>query len=90
MDLGAAAAGLGAVATGAGGVVILVHEFRRKDRLALNQSVDEMNGEIAHLRDALLACRRYAFNVALLLADRGQDVPPRPELHVGDDEPPAG
>jgi hypothetical protein len=91
MDVAAVITGAGAVATGLGGTLIVVRELRRKDRLEMKDSMDEMSTDLAHLREDLLACRRYCYRLMEILAEHGMESPPMPPLHhLGDDEPPAG
>jgi hypothetical protein len=72
--------GLGTFASAAGGCVLVVHEFRRRDRRALNDEVAAMSGDLAELRHDLVACRRYAFDLANRLTDNGLHAPEPPEL----------
>ncbi len=72
--------GLGAFATGIGGIVTLVHEFRRRDRRALNDEGREMSNDLAAVRHDLVECRRYAYSLGALLARYGHDFPDPPEL----------
>ena len=78
MDLEAILAGVGAIVTAAAGVVLIVREFRRRERLASLKEIDEMSAELSRLRHDFLAFRRFAFGLAQMLADRGVDVPPAP------------
>ena len=69
---------MGAVATGAGGVVLLLHEFRRKDRKATRAAMDTYSDELYSLGQAYVELRRYDFEVRKRLADAGIDTPPPP------------
>lgn len=80
MDWQTFALALGTVFTGVTGVVLVVHEFRRRDRRALTDEAGEMGDDLASLRHDLVMCRRYAYDLAVLLADHGHDVPGPPEM----------
>jgi hypothetical protein len=78
VDWTTVALGLGAFITGIGGVMVAVHEFRRRDRRALNDEGREMSDDLARLRHDLVVCRRYAYDLADRLARHGHDVPDPP------------
>jgi len=71
--------GIGALLTGAGGCVLVIREFRRRDRRALKRELDELGVDVAELRHATVICRRYAYLLAEKLADHGIDIPEPPE-----------
>jgi hypothetical protein len=66
---------IGALVTGAGGCIILIREFRRRDRRALKRELDELGEDVMELRANLIVCRRYAFHLVERLADSGLDIP---------------
>jgi hypothetical protein len=72
---------LGTFLTGAGGITLVIREFRRHDRKALTGEVDDMAEDLAQVRHDLVMCRRYAFDLSALLADHGHHVPDPPEVH---------
>ena len=75
MNWQAFVAGLGAILTGAGGCVVLVREFRRRDRRALKRELDELGHDVQELRSNLVICRRYTFHLVEKLAAHGLGIP---------------
>lgn len=80
MDVTTIFAGIGAILTGAGGVALVVREFRRRDRRAANRQIDDLTAEVTALRHDVITCRRYAYNLAEQMVELGHEVPPRPML----------
>jgi hypothetical protein len=77
-------AGIGAILTAAGGCLLVIREFRRRDRLALKRELDELSIDVSELRSDMVICRRYAFLLGEILAEHGIDVPEPPPLpHEG-------
>jgi hypothetical protein len=74
--------GIGAVLTGAGGCVLVIHEFRRRDRLALKRELDDLSNDVSELRVDVVALRRYNFFLAQELAALGYEPPPAPPSHT--------
>ena len=79
MDATSVAAGLGAVLTGAGGVFLVVNEYRRKDRRVAKEALDEYSDELYELGQSYIELRRYDFEIRRTLADAGIDTPPPPK-----------
>lgn len=75
MDWTTILAGVGAVLSAAGGCIILIREFRRRDRVALKRELDELGDDVLDLRANLIVCRRYAFHLVEKLADNGIEIP---------------
>ena len=75
MDWQTIVTGVGAILTGAGGCVIIVREFRRRDRIALKRELDDLGEDVTDLRANLIICRRYAFHLVEKLADHGMEIP---------------
>jgi len=80
MDAGAIAAGLGAVVTGAGGVFLVVNEYRRKDRQTSREAIAHYAQELYDHDESYVELRRYIFEIRKRLADEGIDTPPPPRI----------
>ena len=78
MDWQTLAAGIGAVLTAAGGCTIVIREITRRDRSAVRREMNELSEDVTVLRADLVACRRYAYELAEALARHGiePDEPP--------------
>lgn len=74
-------AGIGAVATGAGGTVVLVRELRRRDRRALMHTIDTISDQLALERADLLALSAYAYRLGRMVTDLGGTPPEPPATH---------
>ena len=79
MDWQTLAAGLAAVLTAAGGCILVIREITRRDRAAMRREMAELSTDVTELRADLVACRRYAFDLAVTMAQHGlePDTPPR-------------
>jgi len=80
VDLAAIFTGIAAIVTGVGGVMIVIREFRRRDRRGYQFEIDELNAELHLLREDFADFRRWAFTMHQRAADAGVDVehPPQP------------
>ncbi len=72
--------GIAAILTGAGGCILVIREITRRDRAAMRIEVTELSNDVSNLRHDLVACRRYAFDLAEHLADHGIEPPEAPPL----------
>jgi hypothetical protein len=79
-------AGIGAILTGAGGCIILIREFRRRDRRALTRELDELGRDVMELRESLIVCRRYTFLLSEKLAEKGLGIPYPEEWEKDEDQ----
>ena len=88
MDWAAIATGIGAILTAAGGVTLVVREFRRRDRAAYRQEVDDLSDQLHLCRADFTTFRTWAFELRQRAADAGveQDEPPQPR-HLVDEVP---
>jgi hypothetical protein len=77
---------LAAVVAGVGGVVVAVHEWRRRERRVTRREIDDLTDEVAALRALLLEQRRYIYGLATTMIDAGMDVPqpPAPSFDPGE------
>ena len=76
-------AGIGAILTAAGGCLLVIREFRRRDRIALKKELDDLSVDVAELRSDIVICRRYAYLLRERLADHGIEPPEPPALTHG-------
>lgn len=69
-----------------GGVVIVVHEFRRRERRVTRREIDDLTKEVEALRELLLEQRRYIYRLVTLMIDAGLDPPepPSPSFDPGE------
>ena len=82
MDLAAIFTGIAAILTAAGGVILVVREFRRRDRRDCQRDIDELTEDLHLLRQDYTDFRRWAFLMHQRAIDAGAEVenppPPRP------------
>jgi len=71
-------AGIGAIVTAAGGIVLIVREFRRRDRRKSIREIEQLNDEVHALRADFLAYRSWAYDLAVAMTGHGLPVPPAP------------
>ena len=71
MDWAAIATGIGAILTAAGGVTLVVREFRRRDRRAYRQEVDDLSDQLHLCRADFTTFRTWAFELRQRAADAG-------------------
>jgi hypothetical protein len=79
VDLAAILTGIGAILTAAGGTVLVIREFRRRDRKAANQEIESLSSDLHRCRAVHIKWRGYAFELRERLADHGLQVPDPPE-----------
>ena len=77
----------GLIAT-AGGIYIVVHEVRRRERRVTRREITDLTDEVHTLRVLLLKQREYIYRVVTMLIDRGIDVPQPPDPSFDRDEYP--
>lgn len=75
MDLTAVLAGVGAILTAAGGTVLVVREFRRRDHAAANSEIQMLANDLHVCREQLVNQSRHVFTMRQQLVDNGLDVP---------------
>jgi len=80
VDLAAILTGLAAILTGTGGVILVIREFRRRDRRECQRDVDELVDDLHLLRQDFAEFRRWSFQMQERAIDAGADVsePPLP------------
>lgn len=60
------------------GVVLVVREFRRRDRRASLAEIEELTREVHALRADMLSYRHWAYDLAVSLTAAGIGFPPAP------------
>ena len=78
MEFGAVLAGVTAIITAAGGIFIVVHEFRRRERRQMQQQIDDMADELNSLQHDYLELRKFMLQISQLLLDNGIAAPEIP------------
>ena len=81
MTLEAILAGIGAIIAAALGVVLVVREFRRRDRRESFAEIAQLSAELHTLRADMMAYRQWGYDLAVKLTDMGIPVPPAPPPH---------
>lgn len=79
MDPEAILTGIGAILTAAGGTVLVVREFRRRDRIESAHEIEELSAEVHECRQLHIRWRRYAFELREMIADLGHEPPVPPD-----------
>jgi hypothetical protein len=87
VDITTIFAGIGAILTAAGGVMLVIREFRRRDHRAARRTIADLNADITELRHDVLTCRRYAYLLAERMVELGHEVPERPILESVKEDP---
>lgn len=62
MSLDVILTGLGAIVSGAGGVWLIVHEFRRRERRACRREIDDLSDDLHACRQDQIRLRRWMFD----------------------------
>jgi len=76
-------AALGSIFTAALGVVLVIREFRRRDRRESLKEIEECNDEVHALRADFNSYRHWAYELSVSLATHGLPFPPAPPpVHV--------
>lgn len=82
VELGWAAATIAAF----GGVWVVVHELRRRERRVTRREIDDLVAEVHALRALLLEQRRHIYALTVIMIDAGLTPPPPPAPGFDPDE----
>lgn len=78
MDAATILTGIGAILTAAGGIVLVIREFRRRDRKAMQSELNDLNRELTKLQHDYLELRKFMLQISQLLIDHGIESPEVP------------
>lgn len=79
MTLDVILAGIGAIVTAAGGVILVIRELRRRDRVASVRQIDDLTNDLNATRQEALVCERWAFQVSEMMIGQGITPPELPK-----------
>jgi len=72
-------AGCAAILTAAGGLALVVREFRRRDRRAAAKALDDVLEQLARLEHDYIELRKFMLQVSELLLAHGINPPDMPK-----------
>ena len=78
MSLEAIFTGIAAILTAAGGVVLVVREFRRRERRSMQGQINDLNRELESLQHDYLELRKFMMQISELLVSHGIEPPEIP------------
>jgi hypothetical protein len=78
MSLEAILTGIAAILTAAGAIVIIVKEFRRRERRAMQGQIDDLEHELELLQHDYLELRKFMMQISELLIANGIESPEVP------------
>lgn len=76
--MGSIFTGIAAILTAAGGMAIVVKEFRRRERRAMQRQIDDMSQELNLLQHDYLELRKFLMQISQLLIEHGLEPPETP------------
>lgn len=79
MTLDVILAGIGAIVTAAGGIILIVRELRRRDRVASVRQIDDLTTDLNAVRQEALACEQWAFFASQMMVAQGMTPPKMPD-----------
>lgn len=79
--------GIAAVVVAAGGIALVVREFRNREHKAARAEIDQLTADLYRIDQAYIEERHYAFLLRQMVADLGGDVPDPPPIHQLDKSP---
>lgn len=83
MNIDAVITAIGAIMAAVGGTVLVVREFRRRDRKESLAQIEQCQDETYTLRADMLNYRHWAYELSVSLAAAGIPFPPAPPpVHV--------
>jgi len=78
MSLEAILTGIAAILTAAGAVVIIVREFRRRERRVMQGQIHDLERELEKLQHDYLELRKFMMQISELLVANGIEPPEIP------------
>ena len=79
MDVAAIFTGVAAILTAAGGMILVIREFRRRDRVACQQDLDQIGEDLHLLRQDYAHFQRWAYVLRQQALSAGVDASDPPE-----------
>jgi hypothetical protein len=73
-------AGIGAIVTAAMGVILVVRELRRRDRIASMRQIDDLSEGLTAARQNLTNYQEWAFKATQLVIECGKEPPVLPQF----------
>jgi hypothetical protein len=79
VDLAAIFTGMAAILTAAGGMILVIREFRRRDRNACQEDLDQLGEDLHLLRQDYAHFQRWAYLLRQQALEAGVDTSDPPE-----------
>ena len=79
MDVAAIFTGVAAILTAAGGMILVIREFRRRDRVACQEDLDQIGEDLHLLRQDFAHFQRWAYMLRQQALQAGVDASDPPE-----------
>ncbi|MET0786326.1 MAG: hypothetical protein ABWY25_06430 [Paenisporosarcina sp.] len=80
MSLESIFTGIAAILTAAGGIFLVVSEFRRRERRSMQGQINDLNHELESLQHDYLELRKFMMQISELLVAHGIE-PPEVPVH---------
>ena len=84
MSLESILLGIAGIVTATGGIAIAVKEFRRRERRAMQEQINDLNAELELLQHDYLELRKFILQISQLLIDNGIQPPEIPTHRFGE------
>lgn len=78
MSIDAILTGIAAILTAAGGIALVIREYRRHDRRIMQRELDDINEELNVLQHDYLELRKFMLQISQLMIEHGIEPPETP------------